>query len=400
MDLRSASPYWLLRHGIMHSYPSLQENLKTDIAVIGAGISGALAAWQLTRAGYKVAIVDRRHAGTGSTAASTALLQYEIDTPLHKLIDMIGKEKAIRSYQLCKEAIYELEKICKQLNDDKLFCTKPSLQYASYVSHERNLEKEFRLREDAGFKLQWLDNNSLRKTFGFDRPAAILSEDGAEADAYRITHLLLSKIVSVGASVYDNTEVKTITHKIKGVELLTDHGHTIKAKKLVIACGYESQRYIPKKVQDLHSTFAVVSEPFAIRDFWYKNALIWETRNPYLYMRTTDDGRIIVGGKDVKFSNPKYRDSMLTRKTRDLEHSFAGLFPGISFKTDFKWGGVFASTKDGLPYIGSIPERKHTYFALGFGGNGITFSVIAARMITEMVEGKKNADAGMFLFNR
>ncbi|RYG43001.1 MAG: FAD-binding oxidoreductase, partial [Chitinophagaceae bacterium] len=225
-------------------------------------------------------------------------------------------------------------------------------------------------------------------------------EDGAEADAYRITHLLLAACIKMGATVIDNTEVLDILHKKNGVELTTSTGCTVKAKKLVIACGYESQRYIPKQVQQLQTTFAIVSEPHKTKDFWYKNALIWETRKPYLYLRTTDDNRILLGGKDVQGSDPDRRNHLLPRKTKDLEKSFCDLFPSLSFKTDFEWAGTFASTKDGLPYIGSIPERPHTYFALGFGGNGITFSMIAATMIREMLEKKKNADSDIFSFNR
>jgi glycine/D-amino acid oxidase-like deaminating enzyme len=74
--------------------------------------------------------------------------------------------------------------------------------------------------------------------------------------------------------------------------------------------------------------------------------------------------------------------------------------PHIPLKPDFSWAGAFAVTKDGLPYIGSIPERPNTYFALGFGGNGITFSVIAAEILQDLIQGKKNESAGLFEFNR
>jgi glycine/D-amino acid oxidase-like deaminating enzyme len=128
--------------------------------------------------------------------------------------------------------------------------------------------------------------------------------------------------------------------------------------------------------------------------------LIWETATPYLYLRTTNDNRILIGGKDIPFTNPVKRDRLINQKTKTLERSFTKLFPEIGFKTDFKWAGAFASTKDGLPYIGSIPQKPHTYFALGFGGNGITFSAIAANIIRDLLAGKKNADAGIFSFDR
>lgn len=400
MDLRSPYPYWLLRHGIINTYPSLQKDLKTDIAIIGAGISGALAAWELCKVGFNTVVLDRRHVGTGSTAASTSLLQYEIDEPLHKLIDKVGEKNAVRSYLLCRDAIGKLEKICNQLPDPGLFVRKPSFQYASSKKDVTGLKKEFKLRKQAGFSLQWLEPENIQSKFGFIKPAGILSKDGAEADAYKITHALLKKCIKKGAQVFDNTEVTHIFHHKHGIELITANKKKIRAKKIIIACGYESQRYIPKKVQELDSTYAIASEPFAVKDFWFKNSLIWETASPYLYLRTTTDNRVIVGGKDVPFTNPRKRDALLTTKARALEKSFSDLFPEIFFKTDFKWAGSFASTKDGLPYIGSLPQRLHTYFALGFGGNGITFSLIAAEIIRDLLKGKRNPDANIFSFNR
>jgi glycine/D-amino acid oxidase-like deaminating enzyme len=400
MNLHSSSPYWLLRHGIINSYPSLNNDIKTEVTVMGAGISGVLVANELCKAGYKVVVVDRRHVGMGSTAASTALLQYEIDKPLHELIRLVGKKNAIRSYHLCQQAINDMEKICQPLNDNGLFSHRPSFQFASAKKDLTDLKREYLLRKQAGFAIQWLEEKTITKKFGFTKSAGLLSQDGAEADAYKITHRLLEKCISKGLQVYDNTEVITIRHHKNDVELFTANQKKIRTKKLIIACGYESQQYIPEKVQELQATYAIASEPFEQKNFWYKNALIWETATPYLYLRTTSDNRILIGGKDIPFSNPNKRDGLLNQKTKSLEQSFAKLFPQIPFKTDFKWAGTFASTKDGLPYIGSIRQRPHTYFALGFGGNGITFSTIAANIIKDILAGKKNNDADIFKFDR
>jgi len=400
MNLHSPSPYWLLRHGIINSYPSLSRDIKTEIAVMGAGISGALVANQLCRAGYKVVVADRRHVGLGSTAASTALLQYEIDKPLHELIKLVGEKNALKSYQLCRKAIANIEKICHQVKENGLFLSKPSFQFASAKKDVTDLKNEYLLRKKAGFAIQWLEEDQVKKKFGFSKSAGLLSQDGAEADAYKLTHSLLKTCIAKGLQVYDNTEVIQIRHLKNEVELITANKKRIRAKKLIIACGYESQQYIPQKVQELHATYAIASEPYDHKNFWYKNALIWETATPYLYLRTTSDNRIIIGGKDIPFSNPNKRDSLLNQKTKSLERSFAKLFPQIPFKTDFKWTGTFASTKDGLPYIGSIRQRPNTYFALGFGGNGITFSSIAANIIKDLLAGRKNNDAGIFKFDR
>ena len=100
------------------------------------------------------------------------------------------------------------------------------------------------------------------------------------------------------------------------------------------------------------------------------------------------------------FLTPVKRDKLLHSKKISLEKAFSMLFPGINFKTDFAWAGTFASTKDGLPYIGTIPQKPRTYFALGFGGNGILFSVIAAEIIRDAITGKKNKHQQIFSFDR
>ena len=132
MDLISEHLYWLMRNGIPHSYPSLQKDVSADIAIIGTGISGTLTAYYLGKAGYKVVQVDRRHAAMGSTVASTSLLQYEIDTPMHDLAEKIGEGNAVRCYQLCLEAIYELRRTCAPFSNHVGFNLRPSLQYASH----------------------------------------------------------------------------------------------------------------------------------------------------------------------------------------------------------------------------------------------------------------------------
>ncbi len=100
MDLRTATPYGLLKSGRAFEYPSLRESLRTDYVIIGGGITGAMVAWYLARAGVSVILLGRRHIGMGSTCASTSMLQYEIDTSLCDLANLMGEARAVRSYWL------------------------------------------------------------------------------------------------------------------------------------------------------------------------------------------------------------------------------------------------------------------------------------------------------------
>lgn len=400
MDLRTHYPFPLLRHGLVHTYPSLKKNARTDVAIIGAGITGALAAWHLQKLGIKCMVFDKRHVATGSTAASTSLIQYEIDVPMHVLAKMVGLENAVRSYERSRKAIYDLKKLSATVGDQDNFKDKCSLQLASYKKDVKELEIEYKLRTEYGFKADLLSSKEIKKQFQLDAPAALYSHEAAQLDAYSLTHKILYGLDKNECPVYDHTDIVSIQHHKNGIELLTGDGFRIKARKLIIACGYESGKYINKRIEELRSTFVIISEPLNKKELWKENCLIWETADPYLYIRTTEDNRVLVGGRDNGYKNIDGMLDQLPKKSLALKKDFEKLFPHHPIKIDFSWAGTFATTRDGLPYIGGIRNMPDTYFALGYGGNGITFSLIAAEMISSDLSGKKDPDWDLFSFDR
>ena len=159
--------------------------------------------------------------------------------------------------------------------------------------------------------------------------------------------------------------------------------------------------FISKPIVKLTSTYAIASEAFnSSVNFGKSNALLWNTAKPYLYLRPTNDNRIIIGGRDEEFFSHIKRDKLIPRKSQQLQKDFKKIFPFISFKTEFSWAGIFGSTKDGLPYIGAYRNLRNSFFALGFGGNGITFSQVAGEIIASLIKGHKNKDADIFSFER
>lgn len=403
MDLRSGCPYWLVKNGLPYTYPTLEHNLTSDVAVVGGGVSGALIAWHLAAAGLQTVLLDRREIGWGSTAASTALLQYEIDTPMVKLAEAYGTEKAVRCYQACLEAIHKLESLTGRLSLDCGFQRLPSLFLAHRQSDLGLMRREFEARKSAGFKIQWWEPGKLHRTMGFKRPCALFSEDAAQVDAYRLTHAAIQQALQGGRlSVFDRTEVTSHHAGRSQVKLTTASGHWIKARHVIYATGYEVNELTQRKLMDLNSTYAFITEPLkpAGQKIWHRNALIWERADPYLYIRTTEDGRIICGGEDEPFQNPKKRDALLPAKIKTLNRKLSRLFPEMKTEIAFSWTGTFAETKDGLPYIGAMAGFPRAFFCLGFGGNGITYSLLAAEILRDAVLGKSHAYADLFSFDR
>jgi glycine/D-amino acid oxidase-like deaminating enzyme len=128
--------------------------------------------------------------------------------------------------------------------------------------------------------------------------------------------------------------------------------------------------------------------------------VIWDTADPYIYLRTTPDRRIIMGGYDEPFRDPGKRDQLLTTKAALLQRRFRQLFPRIPFELATAWAGTFGKTNDGLPFIGEYPGIPRTWFALGYGGNGITYSVIAAQLLRDRLTEGVSLDADLYGFNR
>ncbi len=400
MNLTSSHPFWSVNNGLPATYPSLRRDVSCDAVVVGGGITGALVAVHLVEAGVKTLLIDKRDIGTGSTSASTALLQYEIDVPLRELIQKVGPAAATRSYQLCRESIGKLERLAARLMIDCGFERKPSLFLARYQQENPELREEFQLRRRMGIELEFNDAAAVRRRFPFSRPAALFSQAGGQVDPHRLTHGLLAAGQRAGLEVCDRTEMKRLEQTRRGVRITTKNGFVIVARRAVIAAGFESKALLKGDAGTLKSTYALISEPLPKICGWQEQCLIWESGSPYLYLRTTTEGRVIVGGEDEDFVNAKRRDALISRKTRTLVRKFARLFPAVPLEVAFAWAGTFGETKDGLAYIGVHPRYPHTRFALGYGGNGITFSLIAAELIRDEFLGQANPDAHIFRFGR
>jgi len=400
MDLISDHPFWPLKSGLIRSYPRLQTDLDCEVLVLGAGITGALCAYHMVQAGMDVVVLDKRDVASGSTSASTAMLQYEIDTPLTDLIMRMGKADAERAYRACLESIGKIASLCDEVGDSCGFTWKSSVYLASGEKDVPGLQAEYAARRAAGIELDFLSQADVEARFSFSRPAALLSKVAAEVDVYQLTHRLLQRSQEAGCRIFDRTAMASYAVRPDGVTMTTGTGAKARAKWIVFATGYEVVEVLKRDIVQLNSSFAFVSEPLESFPGWWEKCLLWETARPYLYMRTTEDGRAIIGGEDARYRDPLRRDAALADKVAKLGKRFREMFPAIDLQPAYAWAGTFGETKDGLAYIGSVPEAQRCIFTLGFGGNGITYSVIAAEIVRDMIHGVDHQYARLFRFDR
>lgn len=401
MDLYSGLPYWIAKNPLNNYFNPLESDYTTDVVIIGTGITGALVAHELCNAGFECAMIDHRSISTGSSIASTALLQYEIDTPLSELARMIGEPYAVKAYQSCLQSITDIEETFKSIGYDPDFERVPSVFYASNHKGAKLIEEEYAIRKQYGLPVNYLTKKELREKYGFKAPGALENNDSAQMDAYAgATHLISHHMKKNGLTVFTHSKVEDYTEIADGYELLVADNKRIKCKYVIIAAGFEAGDFLPEKVMKLTSTYAIISQPVEINEIWHGHSLIWETNEPYIYIRTANNNRILVGGEDEDFKDPVLRDKLLRKKVNTLEKKFKKLFPHIPFVTEMAWCGTFSSTDDGLPFIGPWPGKERMLYALGYGGNGITFSMIAAQMIRNRLQGKYDDRQDVYGFER
>ncbi|MFC4321780.1 NAD(P)/FAD-dependent oxidoreductase [Litchfieldia salsa] len=402
MNLQTGTYYWPTTFENPPSYPMLEEEIDCDVLIIGGGSSGAQSAYYLADKQLDVVVVEKNTVGSGSTSANTAIIQYSGEKLFTDLINTFGEEYIGRHLELCRTAIDEIEVASKNASIDYEFTRRDTLYFASYHEDVARLKKEYELLKKHQFDLSFLTENEIKQMYPFGKEAAIYSYNDAEINPFKFTHSLFDYSSKKGVRIFENTEVNGYHYDEmkKKMIIQTKTGHQIHAKRVIFAAGYEGIDIKKEKKASFVSTYTVTTNPVEDFSSWHKRTLIWETARPYVYIRTTADNRIIVGGLDESTNFPEVRDSKLMHKKDLLIEEFNKLFPDIKVKPDYYLTAFYGGMVDGLPIIGKYPEYPNSYFLFGFGDNGTVYSQMLAKIIAEEIVEGHSADMELYLQDR
>lgn len=365
----------------------LDGGIACDVAIIGGGITGAMTAEALTRQGLAVLIVDRAFPGRGSTAASTAMLLWEIDTPLVELADVYGFDKAAAIYKRSLAAVTALGALVEDLAIDCRYRARPSLYLAAQGASGGRLKAEHAARRRAGLPGMVLDRTALWDGFAIDRPGAIVAAGAAEADPVLLANGLLRQAFARGARLVADEAVRYRSARDGAVVELAS-GASIEAGAIVLATGYDMPDFVRTDRHRILSTWCIATPPQEAARLWRDRALIWEDAEPYIYARFDADNRLLVGGEDEAIVDADERERRMPEKAARLVERMRAIQPQLAFEGVTGWTAAFGETEDGLPLIGAVPGMPHVMAAFGYGGNGITFSFMASRIIASTIAGE------------
>jgi glycine/D-amino acid oxidase-like deaminating enzyme len=403
-SLRSGRPLWLRQVPRKQRYPSLSGHHETSVAIVGGGTTGALVAHAFASADISTTVLEATVVGRGSTAASSALLLQEPDLELTRLRERYGPRASRRIWQLGHQSVHEFVKLLKHLRIACDLKNRDAIYYATDADAVARLHREFMLRSRSGFDADWLSAGDLRRTTGISGRGAIRTPDNAQFDPYRACVGVIRSAVASGAQVFERSEVRRIEAGRDRVLIRTRRG-TLEAQRVVIATGYDTRRFRPLAGRfRMYRTYVLATEPVsaAQRDeLGLSDVMLWDTERPYHYARWTSEHRLLLGGGDRLVRRGQRRRHEFKTVSRELREYFETLLPALAaIHTEFAWEGLFAMTSDSLPYVGPHRRYPRHWFALGYGGNGMTFGFLAARLLFERWHGVKSQDHRLFTFGR
>ncbi|WP_147802607.1 FAD-dependent oxidoreductase [Alkalicoccus halolimnae] len=376
----------------MQTFPELEEDLETEVCVIGGGIAGVATAFILAKRGIPVVLIEGGRVGGGTTGYTTAKITSQHGLKYADLIKTFGEEKAQLYYDANEDAIAWIERMSKKLDIDCQFERQPSYVYATTEEGKKELEKEAEAYQKLGLDGRMTDKHDLP----FDVKASLVMHDQAQFHPLCFLSKLLRYLEVENMPIYENTRAVDIKRG-KKPSVITENDNVITADHVVIATHYPFKDLQALYVARLH---VERSYSIAVRlngeppPSMYLNA---ESPKRSLRRALDHEGKplLLIGGEG--HTSGQQIDTLQSyQNLRDyaVEHFDVASIP-------YRWSSQDVFTLDGVPYAGPMTPGKDDFFvATGFAKWGMTNGVAAAQIIADRIVDKRNPYANLYTPSR
>lgn len=394
------TPMFTKNSKIKKQYEYLTEDLDTEVIIVGGGVTGSIVGYYFSKANTSAVILEKERVAHCSTSITTSLLQYELDSNARQLEEYTTLDNVIMSYKLGLKALDEIDEFIKKYGNKCKYKRKDTLLYTSKDEEIKEMKEEYEIRKKAGIDVKYISKED--NPFSINLKGGVYGVNGgAQLDPYEYTHELLDVSCNMGLKVYENTEVIDIKYLENSVEVITSYGYKVKGKKVIIATGYNTERFTKRNFGHKTVTYNIVTKQVDRFDGWFNKVLIRDNCDPYNYFRTTEDNRIIAGGEDIDFYNNILNEKVAKEKYEILLNRIKNMFPKInSIESEYEYCGGFISSQDNLGFFGEDPNHKNLWYCLGYGANGILFAILGGMMLSKFYKGEIDDNMKLFKVDR
>ena len=354
----------------MPQFPSLDHDLNTDVLIVGGGMAGLLCAYELAQKGIDYTLIEADRICNGVTRNTTAKLTSQHGLCYDKLIRLHGSEAARRYWEANEAAIKEYGKLAKSIDCD--YQTMDNYIYA------RNDFQRLRM-EKAALDSLGIPADLVKVTpLPFPVAGAIRFADQAQFHP-----LKFAAAIAKDLHIYEHTPAKEFMGN-----MVTTDGVTIQAKKIIIATHFP---LINKHGAYFLKLYQQRSYVLALENAGKLDGMYLDAAENGLSFRKYGDLLLLGGGG--------HRTGKQGGGWRELESFARKYYP--NGKEVCRWATQDCMTLDGIPYIGQYSKSTPNLFvATGFNKWGMTTSMVAAMILSDLVEGKENPYAYTFRPNR
>lgn len=364
------------------NYPKLENNLKTEVCIIGGGIAGIITAYELTKQGKRVVIVDKDRCTMGVTANTTAKITSQHGLFYKYLIDTFGIEDAKNYLDANEDAIRYCKQIIDENNIDCDFEFQDAYVYTNDENEVSKIKEEVKCVNLLGKDAEYCMETPLP----FKVLAAIKFKNQAQFNIRKYLVELLEILENKGVQIYENSKVTDVEKAENEYKIITENG-SIKAKYVVLTTHYPIINFpgyhFLKMYQDRSYVIAIETKS----DLF--NGMYITSTSPVISFRTIKDGDkrlLAVGGSDHKTGDNSVE---MDENYVQLEKYIKTIYPDAIVK--YKWSTQDCISLDKVPYIGEFSKlMPNVFVATGFKKWGMTTAHVAAQIIADKILDKEN----------
>ncbi|RXJ02034.1 FAD-dependent oxidoreductase [Anaerobacillus alkaliphilus] len=380
-------PYWR-KNMQFPSFPSLEEDITTDVTIVGGGISGITAGYLLSLSGVKVTIIEAGSILNGTTGHTTAKVTAQHGIIYDEFINHFGEEKAKLYYSASDSARAFVKETVQELNIDCDFEEHDAYIYTNSEKELSKLEKEAKAYEKLGIPGNLVDSMPLTK---LPMIKALVMKGQAQFHPLKYLLPLTESIAKHGGQIYENTTAVKIEEGNKP-RVLTRNGKTITSNQVICCSHYPFHDtagfYFARMYQEKSYIVAVKSdEP-------YPGGMYISAETPTRSIRTTpvgNDNLLLLSGEGHKTGH-----DINTMKHYEALATFGKEVLGVT-DIQYRWSAQDIYTLDKMPYIGHYTSGSdNIYLATGYRKWGMTNGTVAGMILSDLITKGSNPYADLF----